>query len=532
MKNLKNKLFAAILSLAIVFTAFGTVGVVTAFAAGEHTHTYVNGICETVPGETHYEEPVLNNNGTADDTTDDYYEIGNAGNLYWFAEHVNYREGNVVPNTGVNAKLTQDIVVNENVIVNGLFNDAEKDTFRVWTPIGYLQNNVGGFMGTFDGQGFTVSGLYFNNAEVTNVGLFFRVGDYKMSKPGTVKNVGVIDSYFYGKSSVGAIAGAGNEKSTITNCFSHGCFIYGNTYLGGITGALLNGATVSNCYSTSTVKGNQNNVGSIAGMLSTSNVKNSYYLSGVATDGNGVIQNGLGNGLVGKAREDVAAQTKGFATAKEVVMEYGGVDAYIDYLERVLPKVDVANQEEIGRLQGELYLATKTVFENADKANQEEIERLQGELDTAEQALADAKTALENADKLNQKEIVRLQGELDTAEQALADAKTALENADKANQDEMERLQGELDTAEQALIDAKTALTQKDAELKQAIEQNKALAEIDVDTLEEELLAAKAQLTALSGANKTLGVIGLVFGCVSFVGMAVMAFLFIKKKGA
>ena len=203
-------------------------------------------------------------------------------------------------------------------------------------------------------------------------------------------------------------------------------------------------------------------------MLSTSNVKNSYYLSGVATDGNGSIQNGLGYGLVGQAREDVEAQTKGFATAKEVVMEYGGVDAYIDYLERVLPKVDMANQEEVERLQGELYLATKTVFENADKANQDEIERLQGELDAAEQAL----------------------------------------------------------------IDAKTALTQKDAELKQAIEQNKALAEIDVDTLEEELLAAKAELTALSGANKTLGVIGLVFGCVSFVGMAVMAFLFIKKKGA
>jgi len=72
---------------------------------------------------------------------------------------------------------------------------------------------------------------------------------------------------------------------------------------------------------------------------------------------------------------------------------------------------------------------------------------------------------------------------------------------------------------------------QKDAALEETIAENKAQAEIDVDTLEEELLATKAELTDANGANKTLGVIGLVIGCVSFVGMSAMAaFTFLKKK--
>ncbi|HUM84161.1 MAG TPA: hypothetical protein PLN48_10355, partial [Lachnospiraceae bacterium] len=40
-----------------------------------------------------YEPATLNNNGTTDDATDDYYEIANAGQLYWFAEKVNQTDG-------------------------------------------------------------------------------------------------------------------------------------------------------------------------------------------------------------------------------------------------------------------------------------------------------------------------------------------------------------------------------------------------------------------------------------------------------
>lgn len=64
---------------------------------------------------------------------DEVYEIGNAGQLYWFAQQVN--GGNV----SLNAVLTADITVPD-----------EKN----WTPMGNSSNR---FNGTFDGNGKTIS---------------------------------------------------------------------------------------------------------------------------------------------------------------------------------------------------------------------------------------------------------------------------------------------------------------------------------------------------------------------------------------
>jgi len=487
MKKLGKKSILATLSLAMAFTAFGSVGSVNAFAAEEHTHTFTNGFCETVAGETHYEEPTLNNNGTESDTTDDYYEIGNAGQLYWFAEHVNYREGNEKPNIAANAKLTADIVVNEDVIVNGELNEAKKDTFRTWNPIGYFINSTTyhNYGGTFDGQGYSVSGLFYENSAQPHVGFFGRASRVNSSSSVTIKNFGVIDSYFCAKSSVGAIVGVSDFSVSVTNCYSENNYIYAanlttdtsDSVAGGIVGSLLNGSSIRNCYSTSTVKGTKRYVGSIVGSVGSYTMENCYYLSGAAIDSKGVVQNGRGYGQPGSTQADKEGESKGFATVKEVVMAYGGEDAYLQYLERQIPQESKEYVEII-----------KNRLENTNKANADEIERLQGELDLAEQALAEAKTALENADKANADEIERLQGELDLAEQALAEAKTALENADKANAGEIERLQGELEAKEQDLEKSDTA-------------------------------------------NKTLGIVGLAFGVVSFVGMAAMAvFTFLKRK--
>ena len=72
---------------------------------------------------------------------DGYFLIGNAAELYGFAELVN--NGNKT----ANAKLTADIVVNENVLdANG---EANTGDFLQWTPIG--NNTVKAYSGTFDG---------------------------------------------------------------------------------------------------------------------------------------------------------------------------------------------------------------------------------------------------------------------------------------------------------------------------------------------------------------------------------------------
>ncbi|MCQ2216548.1 MAG: hypothetical protein MJZ31_11620, partial [Bacteroidales bacterium] len=162
----------------------------------------------------------------------DYYEIDNAGNLYWFAAQVNAGQATI------NAKLTADIVVNENVLQPGTF-DLNGTPEKVWTPIGNYNND---FKGTFDGNGHTISGLY-NNAAYSYIGLIgYATG-------ATIKNVVVKDSYLRGGSYVAGICGNATGSTTITNCGFEG---YVNAYAQYFFGIAYNySATVENCYSVS-----------------------------------------------------------------------------------------------------------------------------------------------------------------------------------------------------------------------------------------------------------------------------------------
>ncbi|MGN0585377.1 MAG: GLUG motif-containing protein [Ruminococcus sp.] len=162
-----------------------------------------------------------------------YYEIANAGNLYWFAQQVN------IGNTEINAVLTKDITVNSNLL-SSLEYDAEGnvtngENFTSWTPIGNGSNK---YNGTFEGQGFTVSGLYFNDESKDFVGLF----GYILS--GRISNVGVVDSYFKGNQFIGGVCGC-NQEGTITNCYNTGT-VSGESYVGGVCAS--NGGLIANCY--------------------------------------------------------------------------------------------------------------------------------------------------------------------------------------------------------------------------------------------------------------------------------------------
>ena len=92
-----------------------------------------------------------------DGTKDEVYEIGNAGQLYWFAALVNGELEGVSQNTSANAVLTADITVNNDVLYSDGTLNENYSNFITWTPIGYFES----YTGTFDGQGHTISGLYF-----------------------------------------------------------------------------------------------------------------------------------------------------------------------------------------------------------------------------------------------------------------------------------------------------------------------------------------------------------------------------------
>ncbi len=205
--------------------------------------TFENGFCTVCDA---YEPATLNADG--------YYEIGNAGQLYWFADKVNNDNEN--ENFGsANAILTADIVVNEGIMTA----EIDSTAVRYWTPIGHFdtENNESyGYSGAFDGNNKTVSGLYFNNSESKDVGLFGCV-----SKNGEVKDTGVINSYFYGNNRVGGVVGY-NDDGTITNCYNTST-VSGNSLIGGVVGTT--GGTITNCYNTGTVSGKEYYIGGVAG---------------------------------------------------------------------------------------------------------------------------------------------------------------------------------------------------------------------------------------------------------------------------
>ena len=202
-------------------------------------------------------------------THKDYYAIENASQLYWFAGLVNGDSkvctGSVNKNTGAKAVLTADITVNTDVLnENGELNATNANTFKEWTPIGNEDNK---YTGTFDGNGKTISGLYFNDSGANYVGLF----GYSS---GTIKNVGVVDSYFNGKENVGGVCGY-NNGGTIENCYNRGTVSGSGNCVGGVCG--FSTGTITNCYNTG-------DVGGVCGYNYGGTFKNCYYLAESETD--------------------------------------------------------------------------------------------------------------------------------------------------------------------------------------------------------------------------------------------------------
>lgn len=194
----------------------------------EREHTYENGFCKACDA---YEPAVLNSNNA--------YEIGNAGQLYWFADKVNKERYKYV---NAKAVLTADIVVNKNVLNDG---DLTKDVdgLRDWTPIQQ-------YGGTFDGAQHTISGIYCVSDTIDEAGIFQNTIDNAI-----VENIGVLDSYYCLKKgyNVGGIVGF--NSGIIRNCYNEGMVssLYNNdNYLGGICG-VNEGGTITDCYNTGKV---------------------------------------------------------------------------------------------------------------------------------------------------------------------------------------------------------------------------------------------------------------------------------------
>ena len=168
-----------------------------------------------------------------DGTKDNPYQIATMENLMWFADYVNGDS----QHASACAILTADITMNDGVLDSyGRSNDG---LFDAWTPIG--GHNVD-YKGEFNGNGHTISGLYFKDTSKNNVGLFG-----KLVGNAYIHDLGIRDSYFYGLDHVGGICGD-FASGRIENCWS-GAYVMAHKYdAGGISGSCYVNASIANCY--------------------------------------------------------------------------------------------------------------------------------------------------------------------------------------------------------------------------------------------------------------------------------------------
>ena len=222
-------------------------------------------------------------------TEENPYRITNAAELYWFAGLVNGDEsiiGNSIKqNTGACAVLTKNITIENVLDENGSLN-GDGSVLEQWTPIGsYGIRGEEAYIGTFDGNGNTISGLYVDS-DAQYVGLFGCVG-----RNGKIQNVGVVDSYISAtgdKVCVGGVSGFNGKD--IKNCYNTGevSVAVDGGAVGGVCGDNDRGSRITNCYNTGkvSVTGSRDFVGGVCGM-NADTIENCYFLTGTADKGTG-----------------------------------------------------------------------------------------------------------------------------------------------------------------------------------------------------------------------------------------------------
>ena len=337
------------------------------------THTYKNGFC-TDDGCDAYEPAVLTTgkydidaNGEITDS-DEAYEIGNAGQLYWFAGLVNgtLTDG-TAQNLKANAVLTADIIVNKDLLTSINTDDdgnvTNGSSFKAWRPMGMADekgNLTGWYTGIFDGNGHSISGLYVNRDEAADdvhtwfkscIGLF---GYYS----GVTRNLSVLDSYMRGKDCIGGICGY-NDGGTIQNCYS-AATVCGDSYIGGICGRSEGDSIIENCYNTGYVYGATRSIGGICGDNSATlqgcynvgKVNGEFYVGGIVGE-----SSGSGNTIWIKDcynRGNVIGDTK----------DIGGIGGYIGYslVENCYSQATVSGNTNVGGICGN---SNKVDFQNA-----------------------------------------------------------------------------------------------------------------------------------------------------------------------
>lgn len=239
--------------------------------------------------------------------------------------------------------------------------DAKGSNNFQWSPIGWydtINKKSYYFAGTFNGNGYTLSGIYINVNS-----------DYKAVfglSAGTIKNL-TVRGTITGGNYVGGIVGY--NTGIVLNCVNNITISSKSDYIGGIVG--VNGGTIERCANLANVTGQNDvfglSVGGVVGInLSNGEIKNSYsagkviaeayqWVGGVAGQNHGKLYNAYSieevngayyvGGIVGQNGGGSIENCLSYSKVK-------GINSYVGA---------VTGQNNLGTLKNNFYLASSAL---------------------------------------------------------------------------------------------------------------------------------------------------------------------------
>ena len=242
-------------------------------------------VCEICGGKTHFcsfEQngfcPICDSYEPAK-LNDGYYQIANAGQLFWFANYIN-----TVDRTA-NAVLVDDI-------------DLEN---RPWSPIGFTNEKNNNFRGHFDGQDHTITGLYVEG-DRAGLGFFGEV------RTGTVENFTIYGEVVVNK-----------EYNYVGGVIGSACGLNSSDH-----GLERNGATIRNITSYVNLTAGAHGIGMVGGFIGYANhetlIENcSWY--GNFDAGIYRVDSGAG-GFIGRIYDSASVTIRNCAAYGTITTEY------------------------------------------------------------------------------------------------------------------------------------------------------------------------------------------------------------------
>ena len=151
--------------------------------------------------------------------------------------------------------------------------DPDWTTSTGWLPIGSVDDR---FNRVFDGNGFTISGLYINRPQSAYVGLF-------SVSHSEIKNIGLLDVNIIGGNRVGGLVGWSGTGANIINSYVTGAVAGTDFTTGGLVGSHF--GSILNSYANGTVSGSVLVGGLIGYSEPDANIINSYASGAVSGEG-------------------------------------------------------------------------------------------------------------------------------------------------------------------------------------------------------------------------------------------------------